>query len=75
MISEDRVLKGMYLRDWSKQDDDVRDIVARVCAAHGVLNYADLSEQHPEVFDELYETVAELLDESPSIGHLPGYMQ
>lgn len=74
-ISEDRVLKGMYLREWTQQDEDVRMIVATICAKHGVGSYALLAEEHPDVFDDLYESMRDLLEESPSIGNLPGFMQ
>lgn len=74
-ITDERVTKGIQLRAWCKQDDDVQRIVVTVCSTHKVGSYAELAEQKPEVFDELYEIVAELLEESPSIGHLPGFMQ
>lgn len=75
MIPQERIDKGIQLRGWSQQDDDVRSIIAAVCSTHKVPGYGVLAEQHPEVFDELFDTVKDLLDESPSIGRLPGYMQ
>jgi len=74
-ITEERVLMGMYLREWSQQDDDVRTMIAGWCSKFQVPGYAELAEQHPEEFDTLYEFVKDLLEESPSIGHLPGFMQ
>jgi hypothetical protein len=75
MISDERIAKGIQLRSWSKQDDDVSYIIAATCSKHEVASYGELAEEYPATFDELYETIADLLEESPSIGRLPGFMQ
>lgn len=74
-ITEEQVLKGMYLREWRKQDEDVRLMIAAWCSKFGVSGYETLAEAHPDEFDKLYEVVKDLLEESPSIGTLPGFMQ
>lgn len=62
-IPRERIDRGVELRMWSKDDEDVRRMVVVVCHQHGCKGYAELAEKDPDAFDQLYELVRDFRDE------------
>ena len=55
--------KLAWLKAHARDDADIRSMVNVVCEAHDADGIVELYLQHPKAFDDLYDTVADMVDQ------------
>lgn len=61
----DELTPVQEFQQWAKEDPDIRSIANAACSREGVRSIAELHDQCPDAFADVYDAVAQMIADLP----------